>query len=50
MGSYEPGQIAVRLSGAIDSDQGVSIATLVEQRELELERRSPVALDDDAGT
>ena len=48
-GSNVPGQIAYRLSGAIDSDQGVAVAALVEQRQIELDRGSPVALGDDAG-
>src|SRR5207248_2643953 len=43
-GSNVPGHIAMRLSGAMDSDQGVAIATLVEQRQVELERCPPVAL------
>ena len=43
-GSNVPGQIAMRLSGAMDSDQGVAVAALVEQRQVELERRPPVAL------
>ena len=49
-GSNVPGQIAMRLSGAMDSDQGVAVAALVKQRQVELERRTPVALGDDPGT
>src|SRR5436309_3350655 len=34
----------MRLSGAMDPDQGVPVSPLVQEREDELKRRSPVAL------
>ncbi len=37
-GSYEPGQMAMRFSGTMDSDQGVAVAALVEEGKLKLER------------
>ena len=49
-GSNVPGQIAVRLSGAMDSDQSVAVAALVEQLKIEGEGRSPVALAHYPGT
>src|SRR3954449_8875551 len=46
-GSYEPGQTAMRLSGAMDADDGVAVAALVFDGEIDLERRAAVALCDD---
>ena len=40
--------MAMRLSGVMNSDQGVAVAALVEQRQVQLQRRPPVALGDDA--
>src|SRR3954452_21698952 len=47
IGSYEPGTTAIRLSGAMDSDHGVAVAALVEQRERKAEGRLPAGLDRD---
>ena len=51
IGSYEPGQTAMRGSGAmlVDADQGVAVATLAGDRQIEIERRAAVALGHDAG-
>src|ERR1700729_3146380 len=49
-GSKVPGQIAMRLSGAMDSDEGVAVAGLVEQRQIEFEGRAPIALGHYPGT
>src|SRR2546421_4738445 len=40
--------MAMRLSGTMYADQGVAVSALVQQREVELERGSPIALGDDA--
>ena len=47
-GSNVPGQIAMRLSGAMDLDQCVAVATLVEQLEPEVQRPAAVTFGDDA--
>src|SRR5215510_289823 len=44
IGSYEPGQTAMRGSGAMDADKGVAVAAFVEYGEFELERSTAVAL------
>src|SRR5918994_655495 len=46
IGSYEPGQTAMRLSGAMDADEGVAVAAFVLQWEIDLQRRPAVALRD----
>src|SRR5450755_1815229 len=38
----------MRLSGTMDSNQGVAVAALVDEREIELQGRPPVALADHA--
>ena len=48
-GSYEPGQTAMRLSGAMDSDQCVAVTALIEQRQFQVQRGASVALGDDSG-
>src|SRR5438270_4951084 len=47
-GSKVPGQIAMRLSGAIDSYQGVAVAALICQRQFEVQGRPSVAFGDHA--
>src|SRR3984885_2208470 len=47
-GSKVPGQRAVRLVGGMDLNQGVAIAALVEQGQVETERLTPVGLGHDA--
>ena len=47
-GSNVPGQIAMRLSGAMDLDQRVAVAANIEQLELKLQRIAAVTLGDDA--
>src|SRR3984885_14686849 len=49
-GSNVPGQSAVRLMGAMDLNQGVAVAALVEQGQLQSERLTPVGLGDDTGS
>src|SRR3712207_3066969 len=44
IGSYEPGQTAMRLSGAMDADEGVAVAAFVFDGEVDLQRRAAVAL------
>ena len=46
IGSYEPGQTAMRLSGAMDADEGVAVAAFVFEGEIDLQRRPAVALGD----
>src|ERR671922_1039176 len=46
IGSYEPGQTAMRGSGAMDADQGVAIAAFVQERQVQLERAAAGALRD----
>src|SRR5689334_18332147 len=48
MGSKVPGQIATRLSGVMNADQGVAVAALVEQRQFQLQGCPPIALCNDA--
>src|SRR5215207_9827346 len=45
-GSYEPGQTAMRLSGAMDADEGVAVAAFVVQGEIDLQRRPAITLGD----
>src|SRR3954470_6087305 len=45
-GSYEPGQTAMRLSGAMDADDGVAVAALVGRGQVEIERGPAIALGD----
>src|SRR5918998_840610 len=45
-GSYEPGQTAMRLSGAMDANQGVAVAAFVVQGKIDLQRRPAIALHD----
>src|ERR1700742_1746313 len=48
MGSKVPGQMAMRLSGVMNADQGVAVAALVEQRQFQLQCCPPIALCNDA--
>src|SRR5215213_3180951 len=47
IGSYEPGQTAMRLSGAMDADEGVAVPAFVFERQIDPQRRPAVALCDD---
>src|SRR3954451_4472932 len=45
-GSYEPGHTAMRLSGAMDADDGVAIAALVGRGQVEVEHGPSISLGD----
>src|SRR6185436_2335976 len=46
IGSYEPGQTAMRLSGAMDAYEGVAVPAFVFDGEVDLQRRAAIALRD----
>src|SRR3954447_15285771 len=46
IGSKEPGQTAMRLSGTMDADHGLAVAALIGGGQVEVERGPAIALGD----